>query len=66
MVAWTDVQTIILVVFRLIFTVLIILSLLINVLAGLIAYLFVPLDITLIEFCRAVSQTIKHKHEGEL
>ena len=66
MVAWADAQTVILVVFRFIFTVLIILSLLINILAGLITYLFVPLDITLVEFCRAVSQTIKHRHEGEL
>ena len=66
MVAWADAQTVILVVFRFIFTVLIIRSLLINILAGLITYLFVPLDITLVEFCRAVSQTIKHRHEGEL
>ena len=66
MVTWTDVQAIILSVFRFTITILIILSVLINVLIGLVVHLFVPLDITLVEFCQAVSQTLAHRQEVEL
>ena len=66
MVTWADAQAIILNVFRFAFTILIVLSILLNVLIGLIVLLFVPLDITLVEFCQAVSQTLAHRSEGEL
>ena len=52
--------------FRFTITILIILSVLINVLIGLVVHLFVPLDITLVEFCQAVSQTLAHRQEVEL
>ena len=66
MVSWADVQTAILATLRFAITILIIVSFIINILIALIVFLFVPLDITLVEFCQAVSQTLTHRHGSEL